>query len=326
MEDNELSIAEPELITHSIFSQETVITSTCECLSPHEFTDSSESDTYSSTVEITSAKEGAKLNKKPDPTPLKTSEDRIIKQRIINESSSKQKKIKIDVEELKNQNISPVDEPSITKPAVDVSVVPPQLQALPRSLLGKDKSSSENALSPHQHLAGPFTSHDEVSIFQEGSIQSPVQPTNQLLKEDHSSETEYAPRGLTLNVETISEKSGPVLNFPTLAMLTPKSTKRRTEEEPKRKVQAKKNTVANSKLKNNLPNSMESEARPKTIPTPTTVISGPNAIASSSAIGEIKELGTPRDVASLPYPVNLLKPPSPLSSKPAVKWKPPGKE
>uniref|UniRef100_A0A0P6G9I2 Uncharacterized protein n=2 Tax=Daphnia magna TaxID=35525 RepID=A0A0P6G9I2_9CRUS len=331
MEEIELSIAEPELTTHSIFSQETVITSSCECLSPHEFTDSSESDTYCSTVEIiTPMNEDTKINTKCDPAILKTNEDRIIKRRIINENLGQQKKVKIDTEESKHQNTFSGYESSVSKPDVDVSPVPLQIYRLPTCLLGTDKASLENHVNISQQLAASSTSsfgaHEEVSTFQKNYVQSPVQPTNQLVKHNRSSEIECSLGAVSLNIIKTSDDSGSIIKSPMSALLTPKLTKSAIKEGCTSKVQATKNIVANLKLKRNSANLMKSRERSKNTSAPT-VIDEQIIKASLSVMndGDIAELNTSRNVTNPPHSVNILKPPSPQSRKLAVKWKPPGK-
>ncbi|XP_057369097.1 uncharacterized protein LOC130690130 [Daphnia carinata] len=330
LEETELSIAEPELTTHSIFSQETVITSSCECLSPHEFTDSSESDTYCSTVEITSMKESAKLNTKCDPTKLKTNEDRIIKRRIISENLCQQKKVKIDTEETKNQNTFSVNESSVSKPDEDVWPVPLQISELPTCLLGTDKASPGNRVNVYRQLATSstlsFGTHEEVSIFQTSTVQSPVQPTNQLVKHGHSSEIECFPGAITLNIVKTSDESGSIIKSATSALLTPKKTKSATKEGCTSKVRATKNTAAKLKLKDSLANLLKSKEKSNNTSAPT-VIDEQIAKASLSVIngGNITELNTSRNVTSPPHSVTVLKPPSPQPRKLTMKWKPPGK-
>ena len=332
VEEMDFSIAEPDLMIHSIFSQETVITSTCGCLSSHELSDSSDSETFGTTLELSTTVKNVELKKKivsedEDFEPLKTNEDRITKRRIISESDiNKNKKIKIESKEEKLNTLCSIE--SISRLSVDDSE-DTSLPPLPRlSLCRKmvERLLPEQLIQNCQNLdlvASVNEDSELPSVALENNIYTSVKPKIEVSKDNHQlEEAEEYPRISALqHISEDSNKIRPVIELSMEEVSTTKTAKRATKD-LKHKLQTIKKSETNTKgdvtnLKHCRDKSRDS-SKPAAIIQSTIIDNGLLKNDKFGGLDHSKKIQITQD------PVHIFKPPSP-PAKLAVKWKPPGK-
>ncbi len=330
VEEIDFSIAEPDLIIHSISSQDTVITSTCKCLSSHELSDSSDSETFGTTFELSATVKNIESKKKfvcEDEDlfkPLKTNEDRITKRRIITESdATKNKKIKIESKEDEKLNTL-VSVESITKLSVDDSE-DTSLPSLPR--LSSCTKMVERLL-PEQLiqncknlvLVASVNEDSELPITLENNIYTSVK--EKIEKDEHKlEEAEEYPRISAL--QHISEDSNKIRPVSAEAVSTTKTAKRATKD-LKQKLQIKKKPETNSKR--DVINLKQCRDKSKDSSKPAGIIHSKivdNGLLKNDELGGFEAVPS-KNTQITQDPVHIFKPPSP-PSKITVKWKPPGK-
>lgn len=334
VEDMDFSMAEPDLMTHSIFSQETVITSSCGCLSSHELTDSSDSETFGTTFEL-----AATEKKIPQPimklvteeeefNPLKINEDKIVKRRIISESDlNKNKKIRIGSKEDEKLNVFPSDE-FISKLAVDNTPLPP-LPRLSPCLEMVDRSLPEKCVPHCQNLdvIALLNEDSEIPIVvQDNNIYSSVKQKNSVQKDNCNLEEVEENSRIPSAIHHISVASNnrPAIESSTEAVSTPKTTKRATKNETKRSLPIKK---PETKLKGGFAYLKQSRDKSKDASQVTAIVHSTIVDKGLLNNDDLSGFEKPpsKNIQTTQDPVHIFKPPSPPSKKVAVKWKPPGK-
>ena len=338
VEDMDFYMAEPDLITHSIFSQETVITSSCGCLSSHELTDSSDSETFGTTFELSTT--GKKIKSKEntvaddvDFKPLKKNKSKISNQRVISGINlNKNKKIKVESKESEKLDTL-ISEESISELGLDDSddTPLPPVSRLSPCLKKVDRLSPEQ-LFPHcQNLdiIAPLDDGSVIPIFaQDNNIYSSVKQKIKMPKNNHNfGEAEEDPRipSTIQHILVASNEFLPVIGYSTEAVSTTKTAKRATRNELKRNLPLKGKPETNLKGNANLKPLIDKskDALKPTTSIHSTKVDDHGPLNNDDLNGF--EMLTSKNIPTTQTPVHIFKPPSPPSKKFAVKWKPPGK-
>jgi hypothetical protein len=337
VEEIDFSIAEPDLIIHSISSQDTVIASTCECLSPHELSDSSDSEICGTTFELSatvknmcqkheSKKKIVSEDEDEDFKPLKTNEERITKRRIISESdTAKNKKIKIESKEDEKLNTRGSVE-SITKLSVDDSedTSLPLLPRLSPCTKMVERSLPEQLIQNCQNLVlvASINEDSELPVALENNIHTSVKEKIKVSKDDHKLEkAEEYPRISAL--QHISEDSNKIRPVSAEAVSPTKTAKKATKV-LKQKLQLKKKPETNSKRDVTNLKQCRDESCDSSKPTGiihSTIVD--NGLPKNDELGGFEAVPS-KNTQITQDPVHIFKPPSP-PLRVAVKWKPPGK-
>jgi hypothetical protein len=261
IEEMDFSMAEPDLMTHSIFSQETVITSSCGCLSSHEMSDSSDSETLGTTFELPAARKTIQpkkiVNEDEDFKPLIIKEDKIAKRGINNEIDlNKNKKIKIESKE--KQNTVFLSDEFISNVTVDDSDNT-SLPSLPVRL-SPCLEMVERLISPEKHV--PHCQNQNVMlnddseipiVVQDDIIYSSVKQKLNAPKDNHNfEEAEEGPRiSSAIHHIYVASNNRPGIESSIEAVSTSKTAKRAMRNETKRNLQ--KGKKAETKLKGSVP-------------------------------------------------------------------------
>lgn len=321
MDEINLSVAEPDLNIHSIFSQETVIDSSCECQSSQETIDSSSEppSPASSTVELLAVKELVKPNEisvaeNVKSKPLKV--NRVIKRHIIDESDSSPnaKKSKVEINEDEKQGgFQDTVSPSKTTN-----------QQLPSCVVLIDKLPKN--LSPQ---LGKSTVHNTLPITHQ--IHLSKETSTQLLED--KLEEASVPKIATLDIAETSIREATKIKqvFEAIPTVTAKLTKKATKAIGQHELHC--NKPDNSRIKSNATNLNEKKGKLKTTSKP--VANGKSANSPSKIDKELRnrvhdsleKINIPsKDIKTIEH-VDIIKQSSPPSRKCPTKtpqWNPPG--
>ncbi len=320
MDEINLSVAEPDLNIHSIFSQETVVDSSCECQSSQETIDSSSEppSPASSTVELPAVKEIVKPNEisfaeNVKSNPLKV--NRVIKRHIIDESDSSPnaKKSKVEISEDEKQGgfhdtVSPSNTTTQQLPSCVVLI-----DKLPKNLSPQFRKSAVHNTLPITHQIYP-----------------PKETSTQLL--EGKLEEASVPKITTIDIAETSKKEATKIKqvFEAIPTVTAKLTKRATKVVGQHEFQS--NKPDNSRIKSNATNINERKSKLKDTSNP--VANGKSANLPSKNDKERNRVHDSLEKNDIPSKdikttehVDIIKPSSPPTRKcptKAPQWNPPG--